>query len=141
MKEIDIIENHFKAYKNLVNKINIKKMELIKLKEDFYNITAIRYDDVKTKGGVPYDIADQLQFISDKEDELKAIINYKEELKRVHENEIDKLSDNNKRTTLKLFYLDGCSIKQIAYCLRISEGHVKKVKRWGVREFINKVIT
>ena len=140
MREIDIIENHFKVYKDLIKKINSKKMELIKLKEDWYNISGTRYDDVKIKGGIPYDIADQLQYISDKEEELKGLINYKEELKRIHENEINRLSKTDERTTLKLFYLDGCSIKQIAYCLRVSEGHTKKLKRWGVHEFIKKVV-
>ena len=140
INKIEIIENHFKVYKNLVNKIYVKNMELIKLKEDWYNISGTRYDDVKIKGGIPYDIADQMHFIVEKEKELKATINYKEELKRVHENEINKLSDHNKRTILKLFYLDKCSIKEISCCLRVSEGHVKKLKRWGVTEFINKVI-
>lgn len=140
MNKIEIIENHFRVYKNLVNKINLKNMELIKLKEDWYNVSGIRFDDVKIKGGIPYDIADQMHFIVEKEEELKAIINYKEELKRVHENEINTLTEHNKRTVLKLFYLDKCSIKEIAYCLRITEGHVKKLKRWAVDDFINKVI-
>ncbi len=137
---INIIENHFKAYKDLVKTINAKNMELIKLKEDFYNVSGIRYDDTKTKGGIPYDIADQLHYIVEKEKELKGIINYKEELRRVHEIEIERIPNMDKRTTLKLFYLDGCSIKQIAYCLRISEGYVKKLKRWAIIDFIDKVI-
>lgn len=132
-----MMENHFKTYNELLDKIRSKNMELIKMKEDWYNLTGVSYDDIKIKSSKTFDIADQLHNIVEKEKELTAIINYKEELKRVHENEINKIDDSKKRTVLKLFYLDGCSIKQIAYCLGKSEGHVKKLKRWAVDEFIS----
>lgn len=135
-----MMENHFKAYNDVINRIRAKNMQLIKLKEDWYDISGVRYDDIKIKGGKPLDIADQLHNIVQKEEELKAILSYKEELRKVHETEINKIGDNKKRTVLKLFYLDGCSIKQIAYCLRISEAHTKKLKRWAVEEFIEKNI-
>lgn len=135
-----MMEKHFKAYNDVNDRIRSKNMQLIKLKEDWYDISGTRYDDINVKGGKPLDIADQLHNIVEKEKELKAIINYKEELRRIHEIEINKIVDNKKRTVLKLFYLDGCSIKQIAYCLRISEAHTKKLKRWAVEEFIDKNI-
>lgn len=135
-----MMENHFKAYNKIVDDIHAKNMQLIKLKEDWYNITGTTFDEINIKGGQRLDIADQLHNIVEKEKELRATINYKEELRRVHEQEINKIKDSKKRTILKLFYLDGCPIKQIAYCLRKSEAHTKKLKRWAVNEFKEKVI-
>lgn len=134
-----MMENHFKSYRRKLDEIRAKNMELIKLKEDWYNLSGVRIDDMP-KGGKPIDIADQLHNIIEKEKELTGIINYKEELRRIHEQEINTIKDSKKRTILKLFYLDECSIKQIAYCLRISEGHAKKLKRWAIEEFKDKVI-
>lgn len=133
------MENHFRAYNEVLNRIRIKNMQLIKLKEDWYNISGTRYDDIKTKGGKAPDIADQLHNIVEKEKELAAIISYRDELRKVHELEIDKIRDNKKRAILKLFYLDECSIKQIAYCLKISEIYTKKLKRWAIAEFSEKI--
>ena len=131
---------HFKVYNDLVNRIRTKNMELIKLKEDWYNISGTSYDKERIKGGVRMDIADQLHNIVEKEKELTGTINYKDELRRIHENEINIIQDNKKRTILKLFYLDGYSIKQIAHCLEKSESHTKKLKREAIREFKEKVI-
>lgn len=135
------MKNHFKAYNEIKNKIRYKEMELMKLKEDYYNISGMSYDDVKTKGGKPVDIADKLHLIVEKEKEIKGLTNYLDEIRTLHEKEINKIPDNNKRTVLKLFYLDSCSIKQIAYCLGVSEGHTKKLKRWAVNEFKDKIIS
>lgn len=134
------MDNHFKHYKTLLTRINNMNMELIVLKDKWYNLTGTTYDDIKIKGTKPVDIADQLHNIVEKEDRLKAVINQKEELRRIHENEINKIKSNKKRTILKLFYLDGCSIKQIAHCLEVSDGHVKKLKRYAIQEFKEKVI-
>ena len=132
------MDKHFKAYNILLHKINDKRMELIQLKENWYNISGVRYGDIRVQGGKPVDVADQLHYIVEKEKMLQAIINQKEELRRIHELEIDKVDDPRKRTVLKLRYLDHCSIKQIAGCLCISEGHVKKLKRWAIKEFLEK---
>lgn len=134
------MENHFKAYNEIKNRIRYKEMELMKLKEDYYNISGVSYDDVKIKGGKPIDIADKLHVIVEKEKDIKGLTNYLNEIRILHEREINIIEDNNKRTILKLFYLDNCSIKQIAYCLDKSEGHTKKLKRWAVNEFIKKVM-
>ena len=133
------MNNHFKAYNDIVNRIRIKNMQLLKLKEDWYNISGTRYDDVKIKGGKMPDIADQLHNIMEKEKELSGLINYRDELRKIHEIEIDKVEDNKKRTILKLFYLDSCSIKQIAYCLRRSDAHIKRLKREAIEEFKQKI--
>ena len=133
-----MLENHFRAYNEVLNRIQIKNMQLIKLKEDWYNISGTRFDDIKIRGGKAPDIADQLHNIVEQEEELKALINYRDELRKIHELEIDKITNNKKRAVLKLFYLDGCSIKQIAYCLKISEAHTKKIKRWAIIEFKEK---
>lgn len=134
------IENHFKAYNEIKNKVRQKQMELIKLKEDYYSISGLNYDDVKTRGGIPFDMADQLHYIVEKEKEINGLTNYLEEIRALHDREINKISNHNKRTVLKLFYLDNCSIKQIAYCIGKTEGHTKKLKRWAINEFIEKVI-
>lgn len=112
----------------------------MRLKEDYYNISGMSYDDVKTRGGKPIDIADKLHLIVEKEKELVAMNNYLSEIRGVHEREINKIPNENHRTILKLFYLDKCSIKQIAYCLGKTEGHTKKLKRWAIDEFRKKVI-
>lgn len=132
------MDKHFRAYNDLLHRIDEKNMELIQLKENWYNISGVRYDDIKVKGGKPVDIAYQLHNIMKKEESLKATIDYKEELRRIHEIEINKVEDPKKRTILKLFYLDKCTIKQIAYCLRISDGRVKTLKREAVAEFLEK---
>lgn len=134
------MNNHFKAYYDIINRIRIKNMQLMKLKEDWYNISGTRYDDIKIKGGKMPDIADQLHNIVEREKELSGLINYRDELRKVHETEIDNLKDNKKRSILKLFYLDECSIKQIAYTLRRSEAHIKRLKREAIKEFVEIVI-
>ena len=132
-----LIDKHFRAYKNLVSKILVKNMELTRLKDNWYNISAVKYDDVKIQGTKQrVDIADQLNDIIELEQDIKATINYKNELKRVHEKEIDKIGDSKKCTILKLYYLEGCSIKQIAVCLENSESHIKKLKKNAISEFI-----
>ena len=136
---MSLIENHFKAYNEVESNIRYKTMELMKLKEDFYNITGVNLDTIKVKGGTSIDMADKLHVIVEKEKSLVALENYHRELRRVHEIEINKITNVNKRTVLKLFYLDHCSIKQIAYCLGVSDGHVKKLKRWALYEFIDVV--
>lgn len=132
------MEKHFKLYNDLLYRINVKNMELIQLKENWYSISGVRYKDVVVQGGKPVDIADQLHIIIEKEKDLKGIVAYKEELRRIHEQEIDKLEDYNKRAILKLFYLDHCTINQIARCLHFSEPHVKRLKRKAVIEFMSK---
>ena len=134
-----MIYNHFRAYREVVFKIRSKNMELMKLKEDWYNLTGVRLSDMP-KGGKPMDMADQLHRIVEKEKGLSALVNYREELRKVHEKEIDNIEDLKKRTILKLFFLDNCSIKQIAQCIDKSEPHTKKLKRDAIEEFINIVI-
>lgn len=135
-----MIENHFKAYNELLDKIQAKNMQLIKMKEDWYNISGTSYDDIKVQGVKPLDIADQLHNIVEKEKSLIGLINYKEELRRMHEKEINKIHNSKKRIVLTLYYLDRCSIKEIAGCLDKSESYTKKLKKWAVEEFIKKVI-
>lgn len=134
-----MIDEHFSTYKNLVTKLEIKSIELIKLKEDFYTITGTHYDDMpKSRGGIKITIEDKLHNIVEKEKDLKGIEAYKNEVRRIHEKEIERVVDQRSKTILRLFYLDGYSLKEISYCLRITEGHVKKLKRGAVYEFIKK---
>lgn len=133
------MNNHFKAYYDIINRIRIKNMQLMKLKEDWYNISGTRYDDIKIKGGKMPDIADQLHNIVEREKELSGLINYRDELRKVHETEIDNLKDNSKRSILKLFYLDNCTTKEIAFCLKKSEAHIKRLKRDAIKEFMEKI--
>lgn len=135
-----MIENHFKAYNEILDKIQAKNMQLIKMKEDWYNISGTNYDDIKVQGVKPLDIADQLHNIVEKEKSLIGLINYKEELRRIHEKEISKIHNSKKRNVLTFYYLDGCSIKEIAGYLEISESYTKKLKKWAVEEFTKKVI-
>lgn len=135
-----MIEKHFRVYNDLVSKIRIKNMELVKLREDYYTITGTNYEKEKIKGVKPMDMADQLHRIIELEKDIEAITNYKDEVKRMHEKEIDNISDNKKRIVLKLFYLSSCSIKEIANFLKVSDGHVKKLKRGAIEEFKEKVI-
>ena len=133
------MENHFKAYDDVLNRIYIKNMQLIRLKEDWYTISGTKYDAIKIKGGKTIDIADQLNNIVEREKDLTALIKYRDELRKVHESEIDNIKNGNKRAILKLFYLDKCTIKQIAYCLKKSEAHIKRLKREAIEEFINTI--
>ncbi len=130
------MEQHMRAYNQLLHKINERGMELAQLKEDFENISGIRYDRVQVQGGKQYDIGDKLARIMEKEEQLKALEDYKEELKKVHELEFDKVENLKQRTILKLFYLYKRPIKQIAYNMRLSEDHVKTLKRNGVKRFL-----
>ena len=134
-----MLRNHFKAYNDVLNRIRIKNMQLVKLKEEWYNISGTRFDDIKIRGGKTPDIADQLHNIVEKEENLAALIKYRDELRKMHELEIDRISDNKKRAVLKLFYLDECTIKQIAYILKRSEGHIKRLKREAITEFKEKI--
>lgn len=131
-----MIEKNFRAYKDVTTRIRIKNMELAKLKSDWYSISGIKYDDVKIKGTKPVDIADQLHNIVEKEKELIKLINQKEEIRRVHEKEISKLTDDKKRMILTFYFLDQYSIKEIACYLKSSESHIKKLKRKAIDEFI-----
>lgn len=133
------MNNHFRAYNDIVNRIRIKNMQIMKLKEDWYNISGTRYDDVKIKGGKTPDIADQLHNIIEREKELSGLINYRNELRKVHESEIDVVKNNNKRSILKLFYLDSCTTKEIAFCLKKSQAHIKRLKREAIEEFMKKI--
>lgn len=131
------MHNHFKVYDDIIDEIRIKNIRLIKLKEEWYNISGVRYDDAP-KGGKQIDIADQLHNIVELEEDIKRRINYKNELRRIFENEINMVYNNNYRVILKLFYLDYCTISQIAFCLKISDSHCKKLKRRAINEFISK---
>lgn len=134
-----MINKHFRAYREIVTKINAKNMELIRLKEDWYNLTGSRLSDMP-KGGKPMDMADQLHYITEKEKELISLLNYKKELRRIHEQEIEKISDVNKQTILKLFYLDFCELKRIGQCIGKSLSHTQTLKREAVEEFLKTVI-
>lgn len=134
----DMINKHFEEYDDLFYLIKEKNMELIQLKKDCSSLTAVRYDDVRVQGGISHDISDTLSYIIDKENDLIELVKYKEKLRRIHEEEINKIEDIKKRTILKLFYLDKCTVRQIAGCLHLSDGHIKTLKRTAIKEFEEK---
>lgn len=131
------LDNYFHYYWSLLNKIISKNVELISMKEDMYRITGIKFDDMP-KGGLGKDITDQIHKIVEKEKELKMLINKKDEYRRVYENKISRLSNIKCQIILSLYYLDRCSIKEIASILEISISYVKKLKRIGSDEFLLK---
>lgn len=133
-----MMNKHFKKYDDLFYLIKEKNMELNQLKKDCSSLTAVRYDDVRVQGGKTRDISDTISYIIDKENELIELIKQKEKLRRLHEQEIDKVDNTKKRTILKLFYLDMCTVRQIAGCLHLSDGHVKTLKRSAIKEFLEK---
>lgn len=130
-----MIESHFIKYNNLKDDIRYKNMELIKLKEDLKTLTGVSYDKLKVKGGVNITMEDKLHVIIEKEKQLQKLYDSYNELRAKHESEIDRIQDGTKRFILKSFYLDRCTIKEIAVTLEKSCGHIKKLKRWAVAEF------
>ena len=132
------MNNHFKAYNDILNRIRIRNIQLARLKDDWYSISGTKYDEMKIKGGKMPDIADQLHKIVEREEELRALINYRDELRKIHELEIDKITDSTKKAILKLYYLDECSIKEIASAIKKSVSHTKKLKGEAVKEFKEK---
>lgn len=132
------IYEYFKNYDDLIEEVNYRTLQLSQLKSNWYSLTGVRYDDIRVQGGKKLDIADQLHYIVEKEEELKELIERKNKLRKQHEEEINILDDRKKRSIMKLYYLDKCTIRQIAGCLHISDHHVKTLKRCAIEEFIQK---
>ena len=57
-------------------------------------------------------------------------------MREKHMNYIRKLEDDRYRKIIKLYYLDRCPLKQISYCLGLSDSHTKKLKSHAMKEFL-----
>lgn len=132
------ISEYFFKYKRIYRKIIEKESEYDELEEKYINAT--NYQNEKTSSFVPKGLeqkAIQLEKISSKIEELYSKL---EKTKEKYVKDFEKLSKEEYKIILTNYYLDYISIKKIAFKLKKSEGHIKKLKREAINELLKFVI-
>lgn len=129
------MKSYFYDYNVVLNDIEAMQYELINLKESFYRITGMKYGDA-VNSTVKVTMEDLLNEIEEVNQMIKAKQKVKKEMREKHMNDIRKLEDDRYRTIIKLYYLDRCPLKQISYCLGLSDSHTKKLKSHAMKEFL-----
>lgn len=136
------MEEHFKEYNEIINRINESLMQIKGYKEAM-TIKGISYSAIPKSTVLNADIAFYLGEIEEIEERLKELKEKRDALKKKHEQEIDNLSDNRYKTIIRMIYLEKLQINKVADVLEISVSHTKKLKRKAVEEFLrvnNKLI-
>lgn len=136
------MEEHFKEYNEIINRINESLMQIRGYKEAM-TLKGISYSAIPKSTSLNADIAFYLGEIAEIEENIKELKEKRDALKKKHEQEINKLSDNRYKTIIRMIYLEKLPINKVADVLEISVSHTKKLKRKAVEEFLrvnNKLI-
>lgn len=136
------MEEHFKDYNDIVNRINESLMQIRGYREAM-TLKGISYDAIPKSTTLNADIAFYLGEIEEIEEKLKELKEKRDILKKKHEQEINKLSDNRYKTIIRMICLEKLPINKVADVLEISVSHTKRLKRKAGEEFLrvnNKLI-
>ena len=132
----DFINEHFMEYNDLLNRIEEIKEKIILLKENIYNVKGIRYSDLPKSNVSTYDIIYQITEIEELENRLEELMINKKEIVEHLEKEIENVNNDKFRRVLRMYYISKFNLFEIADIMKISYGHVKKLKRQAINEFI-----
>ena len=130
------MNNHFIEYNDLLNRIEEIKEKIILLKENIYNVKGIRYSDLPKSNVSTYDIIYQITEIEELENRLEELMINKKEIVEHLEKEIENVNNDKFRRVLRMYYISKFNLFEIADIMKISYGHVKKLKRQAINEFI-----
>ena len=130
------MDNHFMEYNDILNKINEIQAKITDVKETMCTVRGISFDDVPKGTGGGLDIVYFLAEIEELEIELYALEQKKNELRKKHEEEIDKLKNNKHKSILRMAYIHRLDKYKIADTLNISIGYYAQLKGEAKKEFI-----
>ena len=134
------MKEHFEHYNEIKQKIKELYFNLEAVNSQLYGLKAVSYEE-KPKGNP---LNDATLYLIDKKDRLeKQIDDLKEkeqELFDLHNQEINKVVNDKKRSILRCLYLYGNSISETAKMLDISVSYLFTLKKEAEEEFKQKVV-
>ena len=134
------MKEHFEHYNEIKQKIKELYFNLEAVNSQLYGLKAVSYEE-KPKGNP---LNDSTLYLIDKKDRLeKQIDDLKEkeqELFDLHNQEINKVVNDKKRSILRCLYLYGNSISETAKMLDISVSYLFTLKKEAEEEFKQKVV-
>ena len=129
------MKEHFEHYNEIKQKIKELFFNLEAVNSQLYGLKAVSYEE-KPKGNP---LNDATLYLIDKKDRLeKQIDDLKEkeqELFDLHNQEINKVVNDKKRSILRCLYLYGNSISETAKMLDISVSYLFTLKKEAEEEF------
>lgn len=132
------IDMYFEDYDDILIEIKDLNIELISLKNDWYELTGTSFDKIIVSGYKNIDIADQLHLIIEKEKQLAKKIAEKEEFRKSCETiYLSKIKNRRLKRIIKLSFLEKLSNKQISYNLNLSYDRIRHLKKEAIMEFEN----
>lgn len=130
------MENHFMEYNDILNKINEVLAKIDVLRDTMTSIKGISYGELPKGKGQSDSMIYYLAEIEELELGLIALKEKKNILRKEHELEISKVSNDKYRSVLRMFYLDKFDVRKIADTLDRSTSWVAHTKRKAIDEFI-----
>lgn len=132
------IDTYFEYYDDILMDIKDFNIELISLKNNWYELTGTSFDKIIVSGYKTIDIANQLHLIMEKEKQLTKKIAEKEEFRKSCETiYISKMKNRKAKRIIRLSFLEKMSDKQISYNLNLSYDRIRHLKKEAIMEFEN----
>lgn len=132
------IDTYFEYYDDILMDIKDFNIELISLKNNWYELTGTSFDKIIVSGYKTIDIANQLHLIMEKEKQLTKKIAEKEEFRKSCETiYISKMKNRKSKRIIRLSFLEKMSDKQISYNLNLSYDRIRHLKKEAIMEFEN----
>ena len=132
------IDTYFEDYDDILMEIKDLNIELISLKNDWYELTGTNFDKIIVSGYKNIDIANQLHLILEKEKKLAKKIAEKEEFRKLCETiYLSKMKNRKAKRIIRLSFLEKLSNKQISYNLNLSYDRIRHLKKEAIIEFEN----
>lgn len=132
------IDMYFENYDDILMEIKDLNIELISLKNDWYELTGTSFDKIIVSGYKNIDIANQLHLITEKEKQLAKKIAEKEEFRKSCERiYLSKMKNRKAKRIIRLSFLEKLSNKQISYNLNLSYDRICHLKKDAIIEFEN----
>lgn len=132
------IDMYFENYDDILMEIKDLNIELISLKNDWYELTGTSFDKIIVSGYKNIDIANQLHLITEKEKQLAKKIAEKEEFRKSCESiYLSKMKNRKAKRIIRLSFLEKLSNKQISYNLNLSYDRICHLKKDAIIEFEN----
>ena len=132
------IDTYFEYYDDILMDIKDFNIELISLKNNWYELTGTSFDKIIVSGYKTIDIANQLHLIMEKEKQLTKKIAEKEKFRKSCETiYISKMKNRKSKRIIRLSFLEKMSDKQISYNLNLSYDRIRHLKKEAIMEFEN----
>lgn len=136
MPMVNDLKNHFKDYNDTKDILEELEYKMMQLESEMYNVKAVKYSITPSGSGLyndnkPFQIVKKDKLV----EQIDIIRKEVERLEKKYIKEIYCINDGKLRRVLRLIYLQGMDVEEIAEMMQYTSNHVYKLKKKAEEEF------